>query len=196
MILIHRFQRQLLFKKVETNHKNTPPVIIIVAISINHVIGQNNKLPWRLPEDLKRFKEITMGHSVIMGRKTYESIGRTLSGRKNIILSRQKGYWASGAEVVDSLKKAISSAPNGQHIFIIGGEQIYREALPLANRIEITEVMINCEGDAFFPILEEHSWKMMISPIQFSQTSNLKYRYKTLLKIMGSDKSQLDSEIH
>lgn len=128
-------------------------ISIIVAMGHGRVIGLNNQLPWLLPADLKFFKAATMGKPIIMGRKTFESIGRNLPGRTNIVVTRNKKWKAEGAKVVHTLEKAIKVAGKEKpdEIMVIGGAQIYAEALDHAQRLYITEVDINVEGDAFFP---------------------------------------------
>ncbi len=132
---------------------------IIVAASENNVIGKNNQLLWHLPDDLKHFKATTKGHHVIVGRKTYESQGRPLPQRTNIIVTRNRNYNAEGCIVVDSLDKALNLTQQDDEPFIIGGEQIYRMALPLVDRIYLTWVHAEFEGDTFFPELDMQHWK-------------------------------------
>jgi|RhiMethySRZTD1v2_1073278.scaffolds.fasta_scaffold810767_2 dihydrofolate reductase len=142
----------------------------LVAMAKNRVIGCNNALPWHLPPDLKHFKSLTMGHPIIMGRKTYESIGRPLPGRISIIVTRQAGYQVSGAIVVGSLAQALQaarrkgdehadlgSAADGE-TFIIGGAEIFRQALPLCDRIYITEIQADFAGDILFPEFNLEEW--------------------------------------
>lgn len=135
-------------------------ITIIAARSRNGVIGNRGKIPWHLPADLKRFKDITAGHSIIMGRKTYESLPRKpLTDRENIVVTKQRGYEASGCIVVHSLVHAIAVAIK-EHIFIIGGESLYRDALDeISEQIFLTEVHIECEGDAFFPEFDQEIWE-------------------------------------
>jgi dihydrofolate reductase len=129
-----------------------PRLSLIAAVAANGVIGSDNALPWRLPEDLKRFKALTLGHPVIMGRKTYESIGRPLPGRRNIVVSRNAAYRGRGCETAASLEAALSPpAERRMKIFVIGGAQIYAEALPLAQRLYLTEIGATIPGDARFP---------------------------------------------
>nr|AIA14286.1 Dihydrofolate reductase [uncultured bacterium] len=129
-------------------------VSMIVAMSENRVIGKENQLPWRLPEDLKRFKEITIGHPVIMGRKTFESIGRLLPGRENIVITRQTEFSFPGAVVKSSLEAALSYCERkAEESFIIGGAEIYRLGMPYATRIYLTLIRKSIEGDAYFPTL-------------------------------------------
>ena len=140
-------------------------VSLIVAMAKNRVIGVNNQLPWRLPADLKHFKATTMAKPIVMGRKTWESIGRPLPGRFNIVISRQQGYVADGASVVNSLadglalacREAVSAGLD--EVFVIGGEAIYRQALADAVKIYLTEVDVELEGDAWFPEIEQNEWK-------------------------------------
>ncbi len=137
--------------------ENQPTVSIIAAVSQNGVIGKDGGLPWKISADLKRFKEITTGHPVIMGRKTFESIGRPLPGRTNIIVTRDGSYQAEGCLVVTSLEKALQEAKQAEseEIFIIGGGEIYTQALPLADTLYLTLINAEVKGDAFFPDYSE-----------------------------------------
>ena len=136
-----------------------PRITIIVAYASNRVIGNAGNIPWHLAEDLKRFRQLTIGHSIIMGRKTWESIGRLLPGRKHIIVSRKPGYEVAGAKVVDSVEAAVAAARDDSEIFVIGGGEIYARALPLAERILATEIDAKFEGDTYFPELEKGNWR-------------------------------------
>ena len=136
-------------------------VTIIVASSENLVIGYKNALPWHISEDLKHFKQITINHSVVMGRKTFESIGKPLKERRNIVVSRDRTLKIEGAEVVNSLDKAIQRTKNENEIFIIGGEQIYKMAMSIATNLHITKVYCTVEGDAFFPAFDLSEWKIL-----------------------------------
>jgi dihydrofolate reductase len=126
-------------------------ISIIAAMAENRVIGRENELPWDLPSEHRRFKEITMGHPIIMGRKTYESIGRPLPGRKNIVIATQQGFSPAGCTVVKDLQTAIAAGEGADEVFICGGESVFREAMPLADRIYLTIVDEEFDGDAFFP---------------------------------------------
>jgi dihydrofolate reductase len=126
---------------------------LIVAYSRNRTIGRDNALPWRLPGDLAHFKRTTLGKPIIMGRKTWESLGRPLPGRLNIVVTRDRAYAATGATVVNDLDAAVAACGDMPHAFIIGGAQIYAAALELADEIIATEVDADVEGDAFFPAL-------------------------------------------
>ena len=136
---------------------------IIVATSENNVIGSGNDIPWYIPEDLEHFKKLTTGNTVIMGRKTYESLPkeyRPLPNRINIVITRDKSYQAKGCLVVNSLEDALRKADNDKEIFIIGGGQIYREGLKFAERIYLTKIHKNIEGDTYFPKLNKF-WKLV-----------------------------------
>jgi len=126
-------------------------ISIIVAMTEDRVIGQNNQLPWHLSEDLKRFKKLTMGHTIVMGRKTFESIGRVLPGRKNIILSRDQNLKIEGGVVAHSLEEAVQLSASEEEIFVIGGANLYEEALPAADKIYLTLIHQDFIGDAYFP---------------------------------------------
>jgi len=134
---------------------NKPKVSIIAAIAENRAIGKNNKLLWRIPEDLKRFKKVTEGHAVIMGRKTYESIGKPLPNRLNIIITRNTSYKPPACFVFPSLGEALVYAKKyeKEEIFVIGGGEIYRQALPLTDKLYLTVVKGEYEADTFFRII-------------------------------------------
>lgn len=133
-------------------------VSILVAYDRNRAIGHQNKLPWHLPEDLKRFKSLTMGHHIVMGRKTYESIGKPLPGRTNVVITRELGYLAEGSIVVDTLERALEIAKDDSEIFIIGGAQIFVQMLPFADRIYATEIDATFDADTYFPEFDRASW--------------------------------------
>ena len=134
---------------------------IIVAKSKNDVIGNNGRLPWHLSEDLKRFKSITMGKPIIMGRVTYESIGKPLPGRENIILTRRSNYLEKGITIIHSSDEALKSARDSDEVIIIGGGEIYKEFLSRVNRLYITHVDLHIDGDAFFPKVDYSDWQVM-----------------------------------
>lgn len=131
---------------------------IIVAVAENGVIGRGGGLPWRLPDDLRRFKELTMGKPVIMGRRTWESLGRALPGRRNLVVSRMPGYSARGAEIAFSLPDALRRTTNEPEVFVMGGAQLYAEALPLADRLYLTRVHAAVDGDVLFPEWRPEEW--------------------------------------
>jgi dihydrofolate reductase len=132
---------------------------LIVAYAKNNVIGDKNTLPWHLPEDLKRFRSLTMGHHIIMGRKTYESLDRLLPGRKTVIVTRNKSYHVKGALIVNSLESAIAMCKDDPEPFLIGGAEMYKTGLKLATKLYITEVHAEFGGDAFFEALDLSSWQ-------------------------------------
>jgi len=132
---------------------------LIVAIAKNRVIGVNNTLPWHLPEDLKRFRALTTGHHIIMGRKTYDSLGRLLPGRTTVIVTRNPDYKVEGAIVVHSLEAAIEACGDDNEAFLIGGAELYKDGLKLANKLYITEINAEYAGDAFFPEFEMIEWR-------------------------------------
>jgi dihydrofolate reductase len=153
-----------------------PRICLIAALAANGVIGRNNALPWHLPADLARFKALTMGHPVVMGRRTYESIGRPLPGRRNLVISRKRGYSAPGCEVVHCLDEAIAACRGAEEIFIIGGAELYRESLPRAHRLEFTEIRAEFEGDACFPEISMCEWRETAREIH-SGEAGIPFRY-------------------
>jgi dihydrofolate reductase len=152
----------------------------IVAASENNVIGKDNQLLWHLPDDLKHFKRTTKGHHVIAGRKTFESQGNPLPHRTNIIVTRNPDYRAEGCIVVNSLDRALELAQADDEPFIIGGEQIYRMALPLVERIYLTRVHAEFEGDTFFPELDMDQWKE-ISRDYYSKDERNEYPFSIII---------------
>ena len=151
-------------------------ISIIVAMATNRVIGINNSLPWHISDDLKRFKQLTTGSTIIMGRKTYESIGNALPNRTNIVVSRQKNLHYPDVIVCDSIEDAISQVDDRHDIFIIGGAQIYEQALPFANHMFVTHVDRDIKGDVFFPEYNEKHWKI-ISAESRQAENGLPYRF-------------------
>ena len=125
----------------------------------NRVIGAGGAIPWRLPDELKRFKKITMGHHIIMGRKTWESIGRPLPGRTSVVVTRQRGFRAPGAIVAHSLDEALNACGTDEEIFVIGGAELYAKALPRAGRLYLTEVGADIEGDVRMPDFDASDWR-------------------------------------
>lgn len=134
-------------------------ISIIAAVAKNNVIGKNGQLPWHLPADMKHFKDLTMGHHVIMGDITFESLGKPLEGRTNVIVTRLNDYKAENCIVVHSLDEAIESAKNDEEIFFCGGAQIYKHALEIADRIYLTRIHENFDGDTFFPEINMNVWR-------------------------------------
>ena len=135
-------------------------IIMIAAAAENNALGKDNKIVWHLPDDFKRFKQLTSGHHIIMGRKTFESFPKPLPNRTHIVISQQKGYSAENCIVVNSLEKALEVAPKNEDIFIIGGAQIYDLALNISDKLELTRVHGVFEADAFFPKIDFQHWKM------------------------------------
>lgn len=133
---------------------------LIVAIAKHGVIGHNNTLPWHLPEDLKRFRALTMGHHMIMGRKTYESLGRLLPGRTTVIVTRNPEYQVEGALVAHTLEAAISLCGDDSEAFLIGGAELYQMGMQLADKLYITEIDAEFEGDAYFPAFDFEQWQI------------------------------------
>lgn len=134
-------------------------IAIIVAMATNRTIGVGNALPWRCPDDLKRFKAMTMGHHIIMGRKTFESIGKPLPGRTTVVVTHNTHLMLPGCVVVNSIPDAVAHSMHDPQIFIVGGAQIYQQALALADTLYITEIQQEVEGDAHFPSYDAREWR-------------------------------------
>ena len=134
-------------------------IYLIAAVAKNGVIGANGKLPWHLPEDLRHFKKLTLGHPVIMGRRTWESLGKPLPGRENIVVSRKSGFAAPGASVAASLEAAVALCTGEAVAFVIGGAEIYAAALPLADGLVLTEIQQDYDGDTRFPAWNRDAWR-------------------------------------
>lgn len=132
---------------------------IIVAMAQNRAIGINNTLPWRCPEDLKHFKALTMGHHLIMGRKTYDSIGKPLPGRMTVVVTRNPILKIDGCAMANSLEAAITACAGDEQVFIVGGAELYTQALPLVDVLYLTEIHQAVEGDAFFPVIDASIWQ-------------------------------------
>ena len=143
----------------EIKKKNKPMITIIAAIANKNALGKDNQLIWHLSADLKRFKKLTTGHHIIMGRKTFESIGKPLPNRTSIIITRNKDYKQEGCLIANSLKEAISLVKNDDSPFIIGGAQIYKEAIKIADKLDITYVHHDFEADVFFPEIDDTIWE-------------------------------------
>ncbi len=155
---------------------------IIVAIANDSVIGIDNTLPWHLPEDLKRFKALTMGHHIIMGRKTYDSLGRLLPGRTTVIVTRNKDYHVEGALIAHSLEQAIALCKNDDEVFLIGGAELYQAGLSLANKLYITEIDLAVAGDAYFPQIPASQWQETAREAHVSE-KGLNFSYVTYTRI-------------
>jgi dihydrofolate reductase len=137
----------------------SPKIYLVVAVASNGVIGRNGQLPWRLPEDLKHFKRLTLGHPIIMGRRTWESLPGALPGRENIVVTRQTGYQAPGAAVANSLEGALALCVGEPVVFVIGGSALFEESLPIAAGIVMTEIHRDYEGDTWFPQYDRSRWR-------------------------------------
>jgi len=155
-------------------------ISIIVAASQNGVIGANNRLPWRLPADLKRFKQITLGHPILMGRKTFDSLGKPLPGRTNIVITRNKDLKTCGALTAPSLEDAIRLCRDDEELFLIGGASIYEQALPLADRIYLTLIHQDFEGDTLMFNLDKTTWKE-VSRQDFSANADNSFPFSFIL---------------
>ncbi|BDH61558.1 dihydrofolate reductase [Lysinibacillus sp. PLM2] len=151
-------------------------ISLIVAHDKNRVIGYENKMPWHLPGELKYFKDTTMGKPMIMGRKTFESIGRPLPGRRNIIVTRNNEYSAEGIEIANSIDEAIALAGDVEEIMVIGGEEIFKLVLPIADRLYITHIDHEFEGDTFFPIYGD-DWKLVSCSDPVDSTHGYTFKY-------------------
>jgi dihydrofolate reductase len=151
---------------------------IIVAVANHNVIGINNTLPWHLPEDLKRFKALTMGHHIVMGRKTYASLGRLLPGRTTVIVTRNKDYLVEGAVVVHSIAQALTACAGDDEVFLIGGAELYQQGLALADKLYITEVHADFAGDAFLTDIDLALWDE-VSRESHQAENGLAYSYVT-----------------
>jgi dihydrofolate reductase len=136
-----------------------PRITVIAAVAANGVIGRDNSLPWRLPEDLKHFKALTMGYPMIMGRKTWESLPGRLPGRPHIVVTRNPGYRAEGATVAGSLPAAIAAAGDADEVFVIGGAELYAQALDIADQLQLTEIAADFAGDTRFPAYDRLTWR-------------------------------------
>ena len=162
-----------------------PLVSIIAAIAENRVIGRGNRLPWHLPADLARFKRLTLGKPIVMGRRTWESLPGRLPGRRHIVVTRSPGYEAEGCLVVPSPRAALAAAGDAPEVMVIGGAGLYREMLPLAGRMYLTLVRVGIEdGDAFFPEWDERRWRQVQrEDLQRDERNPLDMRFLTLERV-------------
>lgn len=152
-------------------------ISIISALAANRTIGINNSLPWRLPEDLKYFKSLTLGHHILMGRKTYESIGKPLPGRTTVIITRGNFPAPDGVKIAHSLREAIDVCGDDQEIFFVGGAELYTQALPLADRLYLTEIQAEVEGDAWFPAFDKNRWREMSRDRRHEEKNGMEYHF-------------------
>jgi dihydrofolate reductase len=156
---------------------------MIAAVAENNALGKNNELVWHLPNDFKRFKELTTGHHIIMGRKTFESFPKPLPNRTHIVITRQENYNPEGCIVVNSIEKAIAICPENEDSYIIGGGEIYNLGLQYADIIEVTKVHHTFEADAFFPKINESDWLLVESEENFKDEKHLyDYTYETYIR--------------
>jgi len=156
---------------------------IIVAAAENGVIGCKGQLPWHISADLRRFRKLTTGHSIIMGRKTYVSIGRPLPERRSIVLSRNREYTIEGVEVVTDFAEALNRTNKEEEVFVIGGGHLYEMALPFTERIYLTEIGADVEGDVYFPEIDWSQWELVEElPAAMDEKSDLQFCFKTFAR--------------
>jgi dihydrofolate reductase len=162
------------------HNPRSPILSIIVAMAKNRTIGVNNTLPWRCPEDLKHFKALTMGHHMIMGRKTFDSIGKPLPGRTTVVVTRDRNLQIDGCLTAHSLSEAIDACTGDQQIFIVGGAEIYAQAMPLADALYLTEIQQDVQGDAHFPEFDRSAWQEVAREVRMQDTPQpLEYHFVT-----------------
>jgi dihydrofolate reductase len=158
-------------------------IVMIAAVAENNALGKNNELVWHLPNDFKRFKELTSGHYIIMGRKTFESFPKPLPNRTHVVITRQQNYQPDDCIVVNSIENAIKVCPENETIYIIGGGEIYNQALAFSDTIEITKVHGEFEADAFFPEIKAEEWELVQSDFNAKDEKHLyDYTYQTFVK--------------
>lgn len=158
-------------------------IIMIAAAAENNALGKNNELVWHLPNDFKRFKALTTGHHIIMGRKTFESFPKPLPNRVHVVISRQKNYKPEGCIVVDSIEKALAICPQDDDSYVIGGGEIYNLALPFTDIIELTKVHHTFDADAFFPKINKNEWILVESEVNHKDEKHLyDYTYETYIR--------------
>ena len=158
-------------------------IIIIAAVSENNALGKNNDLVWHLPDDFKRFKELTSGHYIVMGRKTFESFPKPLPNRTHVIVSRQKNYAPEGCLLANNLEEAIKLCPTNENIYIIGGGEIYKQSMAFADVLEITRVHHSFEADTFFPTIDASIWQLTKEEFHpADEKHRYSFTYQTFLK--------------
>lgn len=158
-------------------------IVLIAAVSENNALGKDNDLIWHLPNDFKRFKALTTGHHIIMGRKTFESFKKPLPNRTHVVITRQGNYQPEGCIVVNSIENAIKASPENELIYVIGGGEIYKQFLSISDKIEITKVHGNLEGDTFFPEINPKEWALINSEFNPKDEKHLfDYTYQTYVK--------------
>ncbi|MFY7740757.1 MAG: dihydrofolate reductase [Flavobacterium sp.] len=158
-------------------------ITLIAAAAENNALGKDNQLVWHLPNDFKRFKQITSGHYIIMGRKTFESFPKPLPNRTHIIITRQKNYKVEGCYVVNSIEKAIEISPKGAEVFIIGGAEIYNQSIDFADKIELTRVHASFDADAYFPEINLNEWELIFEEHHTKdEKHNFDFTFQTFVK--------------
>lgn len=158
-------------------------IILIAAVAENNALGKNNDLLWHLPKDFKRFKEITSGHHIIMGRKTFESFPKPLPNRTHVIITRQKNYVCEECIVVQDLEKAIAVCPKNEDIFVIGGGEIYSQSIHLADQLDITRVHHSFEADVFFPEIDPEIWELTTEVVNLKDEKHpYDYSFQTFVR--------------
>jgi dihydrofolate reductase len=158
-------------------------IILIAAVAENNALGKNNDLLWHLPKDFKRFKEITSGHHIIMGRKTFESFPKPLPNRTHVIITRQKDYVCEGCIVVQDLEKAIAICPKNEDIFVIGGGEIYSQSIHLADQLDITRVHHSFEADVYFPEIDLEIWELISEEVHLKDEKHpYDYSFQTFVR--------------
>ena len=158
-------------------------IIQIAAAAENNALGKDNKLVWHLPNDFKRFKEITSGHYIILGRKTFESFPKPLPNRTHVIITRNKNYKAENCIIVNSLEEALSKVPKNEDTYIIGGAEIYKQSITISDKIELTRVHTSCEADAFFPEIDLLEWQLVFEEFhEKDEKHNFDYTFQTFVK--------------
>lgn len=156
-------------------------IALIAAMANNRVIGKDNQMPWHLPEDLRHFKAMTLGKPIVMGRKTFDSIGRALPGRHNIVISRQEGLVIEGTTCVSSFEAAMKAAGDVEELVVIGGGQLYEATLVLADKLYLTEINLDVDGDTYFPEWNDGSWSLTDEESNLND-KGLQYRFISLMK--------------
>ncbi len=160
-------------------------IALIAAMAENRVIGRANRLPWRLPADLKHFKQLTLGKPIIMGRNTFESIGRPLPGRSNIVVTRDPAYRAEGCQVVHSVEQALHVADGHEEVMVVGGAELYRQTLERADRLYLTIINAAVEGDTLFPEIEPQQWRETERETHYADDRNqYDYDFVTLERVV------------
>ena len=158
-------------------------IILIAAVAENNALGKDNQLVWHLPNDFKRFKTLTSGHYILMGRKTFESFPRPLPNRTHIIITRQKNYSYEGCLVASSIEKALEMAPKDEDIYVIGGGEIYKQSIDIADKIEITKVHSTFEADTYFPEIDADKWELVFEEHhKKDEKHNFDFTFQTYLK--------------